>query len=179
VEPDGHRVSPTTFSTWAVSLRTGDGYLNTGNEEAVPRIRLAFVATVSPDGKPNLSAKGSLCVWDDDHLLFADIASPQTMKNLACNPHVEINTVDQIGRRGFRFKGVAEVLREGEIFEFLRNDIHTRESSDVPVHAAVMVRVWEARPLLSPAYFIKRGITETEVREVWRARYGYRQADSG
>lgn len=104
---------------------------------------------------------------------------PQTMNNLASNPHVEINTVDQIGRRGFRFKGVAEVLREGEIFEFLRNDIHMREGSDVPIHAAVKVRVWEARPLVSPAYFIKRGSTETEVREVWMARYGYRQANSG
>ena len=149
------------------------GILTPQMKEAVPRIRLAFVATVSPDGRPNLSAKGSLCVWDDDHLLFADIASPQTMKNLASSRHVEINTVDQIGRRGFRFNGVPEVLREGAIFDFLVNDIHAREGPDVPVHAVVKVRVLEARPLLSPAYFIKRGITETEVREVWMARYGY------
>jgi uncharacterized protein len=149
------------------------GMLTPEMKEAVPRIRLAFVASVSPDGRPNVSAKGSLCVWDDDHLLFADIASPQTMSNLASNPHVEINTVDQIGRRGFRFKGVAEVLREGEIFDFLANDIHTREGPDVPVRAVVKVRVLEARPLLSPAYFIKRGVTEAEVREVWMARYGY------
>ena len=154
------------------------GILTPQMKEAVPRIRLAFVATVSPDGRPNLSAKGSLCVWDDDHLLFADIASPQTMKNLASNPHVEINTVDQIGRRGFRFKGLAEVLREGEIFDFLVNDVHTREGPDVPVRAVVQVRVLEARPLLSPAYFIKRGITETEVREVWMARYGYRLSNT-
>ena len=91
------------------------GILTPEMKKAIPRICLSFVATVTPDGKPNLSAKGSLCVWDDDHLLFADIASPQTMKNLASNPFVEINTVDQIGRRGFRFKGVAEVQLEGEI----------------------------------------------------------------
>jgi predicted pyridoxine 5'-phosphate oxidase superfamily flavin-nucleotide-binding protein len=155
------------------------GILTSEMKEAVPLIRLAFVATVSPDGKPNLSAKGSLCVWDDDHLLFADIASPQTMKNLESNPHVEINTVDQIGRRGFRFKGVAEVYREGEVFDFLANDIHTREGPDVPVHAAVKVRVLEARPLLSPAYFIRRGVTEAKVRKVWMGRYGYRLADKG
>ena len=155
------------------------GILTPEMKEAIPRIRLSFVATVTPDGKPNLSAKGSLCVWDDDHLLFADIASPQTMKNLASNPFVEINTVDQIGRRGFRFKGVAEVQLEGEIFDFLVDDIHTREGPDVPVHAAVKVRVLEARPLLSPVYFIRQGITETEVRDVWMARYGYRPATTG
>jgi hypothetical protein len=37
------------------------GILTPEMKEAVPRIRLSFVATVSPDGKPNLSAKGSLC----------------------------------------------------------------------------------------------------------------------
>lgn len=153
------------------------GILTQEMKDAVPRIRLCFVATVSPDGKPNLSAKGSLCVWDDDHLLFADIASPQTMRNLETNPHVEINTVDQIGRRGFRFKGIAEILRAGETFDFLANDIHTREGPDVPVYAAVKVRVVEARPLVSPAYFLKKGITEAEVRTVWMARYGYRLAD--
>jgi len=145
--------------------------------KAIPAIRLCFVATVSPDGKPNLSAKGSLCVWDDDHLLFADIASPQTMNNIASNPYVEINTVDQIGRRGFRFKGVAEILREGEVFEFLVNDIHAREGTSVPVRAAVKVRVLEARQLLSPAYFLTKGITEAQVRSVWMARYGYRPVD--
>lgn len=155
------------------------GILTLEMKEAVPRIRLAFVATVSPDGRPNLSAKGSLGVWDDDHLLFADIASPQTMSNLASNPHVEINIVDQIGRRGFRFKGVAEVLREGAIFDSLANDIHTREGPDVPVRAVVKVRVLEARPLLSPVYLIKRGVTETEVRAVWMARYGYRLSNTG
>jgi uncharacterized protein len=155
------------------------GILTEDMKRAIPAIRLCFVATVCPDGKPNLSPKGSLCVWDDDHLLFADIASPQTMKNLGSNPHVEINTVGQIERRGFRFKGVAEVLREGDAFDFLVNDIHAREGAVVPVRAAVKVRVLEARPVLSPVYFLNKGITETQVRAVWMGRYGYRLADQG
>jgi hypothetical protein len=68
------------------------------------------------------------------------------------------------------------ILREGEILAFLANDIHTRVGSDVPVRAAVKVRILEARPLLSPAYYLKKGITEAEVRAVWMARYGYRLA---
>lgn len=100
------------------------------------------------------------------------------MKNLVSNPHIEINVVDQIGRRGFRFKGVAEILREGEVFAFLVNDIHAREGANVPVHAAVKVRVLDARPLLSPVYFLNERIMEEEVRAVWMARYGYRLADA-
>lgn len=41
------------------------GILTEEMKRAVPAIRLCFVATVTSDGKPNVSAKGSLCVWDD------------------------------------------------------------------------------------------------------------------
>jgi uncharacterized protein len=153
------------------------GILTDEMKRAVPAIRLSFIATVSPDGRPNLSARGSLCVWDDDHLAFADIASPRTTKNLADNPYVEINTVDQIGRRGFRFKGVATIERSGEVFNFVADDIHAREGPNVPVRAVVKVRVTEARALLSPVYTLNKGITEAEVRSVWMARYGYRRVD--
>ena len=39
----------------------------------IAELRLCYVATVTPDGKPNLSPKGSLRVVDDGHLAFADI----------------------------------------------------------------------------------------------------------
>lgn len=32
--------------------------------------KLAFVATVCPDGTANLSPKGTIAVWDDTHLVF-------------------------------------------------------------------------------------------------------------
>jgi hypothetical protein len=36
--------------------------------------------------------------------VFADIASPGTMRNLRSNPFIEINLVDPFLRHGFRFK---------------------------------------------------------------------------
>lgn len=56
--------------------------------------KLAFVATVCPDGTPNLSPKGTIAVWDDTQLVFADIRSPGTVANLKVNPTIEINVVD-------------------------------------------------------------------------------------
>ena len=40
------------------------------------------MATVAPDGTPAGSPKGTTTVWDDNHLVFADIASPGTVRNL-------------------------------------------------------------------------------------------------
>ena len=52
------------------------------------------------DGSPSLSPKASTIPYDDDHLLFVDIASPQTIANLRNDPRIEINSVDFIRRRG-------------------------------------------------------------------------------
>jgi len=37
--------------------------------------RLGFVASVCPDGTPNLSPKGTTTIWDDEHIVFADTLS--------------------------------------------------------------------------------------------------------
>ncbi|HTW39350.1 MAG TPA: pyridoxamine 5'-phosphate oxidase family protein [Thermoplasmata archaeon] len=66
--------------------------------------RLRYVATVSADGAPNLSPKGSFTVWDDRRLIFADVESPRAIRNLDSNPKVEVNVVDPFTRKGYRFR---------------------------------------------------------------------------
>ena len=53
--------------------------------------KLGYVATVSPDGKPNISPKGTIISWTSDLLAFANIRSPDTMSNLKINSAMEIN----------------------------------------------------------------------------------------
>ena len=67
--------------------------------EFVNKTKLGFVATVCPDGTPNLSPKGTTIAWDENHLAFADIHSPGTINNLLLNPSVEINVVDVFSRK--------------------------------------------------------------------------------
>src|SRR6202008_4352382 len=78
---------------------------------------LCFAATVTPEGHPNLSPKGTIRVWDDRHLFFLDIASPGTRANLASHPWMELNVVDQLSRRGYRFYGRSTLHVSGEGFE--------------------------------------------------------------
>ncbi len=120
--------------------------------------RLAFVATVCPDGTPNLSPKGTIAVWDDDHLVFADIRSPGTIANIRKNPAVELNVVDPFARKGYRFKGMGEVIVDGERFQeimrFYRGRwVDTAKSkAESRIRAFVLVNVEKALPLISPAY---------------------------
>jgi Pyridoxamine 5'-phosphate oxidase len=93
------------------------GIITEDMRRVVREQRLGFVATVCPDGTPNLSPKGTTAVWDDEHLVFADLRSPRTVANLRRNPNVEVNVVDPVARKGYRFKGAATVLTEGPLFE--------------------------------------------------------------
>ena len=75
------------------------------------------MATVSADGSPNLSPKRTTTVWDDDHLVFANLGSPGTIENLRHNQACELNIIDYYLRKGYRCKGTAEVLTSGPKFE--------------------------------------------------------------
>ena len=86
-------------------------------KRVVNQQRLGHVATVCPDGTPNLSPKGTTLVWDDNTLVFADLRSPGTVQNLLRNPAVEINVIDPILRKGYRFKGTATVVSDGALYE--------------------------------------------------------------
>jgi hypothetical protein len=141
------------------------GVLTDDMRRVIEEQQLGFVATVCPDGTPNLSPKGTTAVWDDDHLVFADICSPGTIANLRANSAVEINVVDPLTRKGYRFKGVATIFAEGPRFEELLAFYRRRGSSSAKDHV-VLVRVEHAAPLISPAY--DTGQSEAQVSAKWR-----------
>jgi len=132
---------------------------------------LGFVATVRPDGTPALSPKGTTSVWDKEHLVFLHLHSPHTVDNLQHNPHVEINVVDPILRKGYRFVGVGHVLTDGAEYEHILDWFANERGNDYRsrTRAAVLVTVTGVEALVSPAY--DDGSTEAEISARWRQRY--------
>lgn len=149
------------------------GMLTEDMQRVVREQRLGFVATVCDDGTPNLSPKGTTTVWDDDHLIFADICSPTTVANLTRNPAVEVNVVDPIARRGYRFKGQATLIAGGPLFDramaFYRNSYGLSDELARRVEHVVLIKVRQAAPLISPIY--DTGATEEDVVRRYAAYY--------
>ena len=133
-------------------------------KEFVKQTKLGFVATVCPDGTPNLSPKGTTTIWDDDHLVFADIHSPGTISNLLVNPSIEINIVDVFTRKGYRFKGSGKVLSEGSLFDEVIA-FYENAGSRYTINNIVLVKVERIIPLLSPVY--DTDISENDVIKRW------------
>jgi predicted O-methyltransferase YrrM/predicted pyridoxine 5'-phosphate oxidase superfamily flavin-nucleotide-binding protein len=144
------------------------GILTADMKRVIEEQRLGFFATVCPDGTPNLSPKGTTAVWDDDHLVFANIRSPGTLANLRRNASIEVNVVDPFVRKGYRFKGVASILESGSLYDEAIA-VYKKRGSPVSIfREIVLVRVQRAAAVVSPAYDL--GFTEEEVRALWLER---------
>jgi len=132
--------------------------------------RLGFVATVCPDGTPNLSPKGTTSIWDDRHLVFADLRSPQTIRNIQDNVWAEVNVVDPFARKGYRFKGTCRIL-QGDEFQrslaFFSQGERGVVDAQTRIRHVVLIEVVHAAPLTSPAYDL--GATEDQLRAKWVA----------
>jgi hypothetical protein len=148
-------------------------------QRVVREQRLGYVASVCPDGTPNLSPKGTLAVWDDEHLVFAHLHSAQTVANIeAGDGVVEVNVVDPIRRKGYRFKGVAMVHVEGVEYEEGLGFYRERSGLDADrVRAIVLIEVHHVAPLISPAY--DDGTDEAEVERRSLELYGLQRSAGG
>jgi uncharacterized protein len=142
-------------------------------KRVVEEQRLAFAATVNADGTPNLSPKGTISVLDDDHLMFADLASPHTIENLRHEPAIELNVVDVVTRTGYRFKGRGLVLEKGERFEQLVATYAAGSRAIARpaerIRHIVVVELERCLPLISPAY--DSGATEADISERWETYF--------
>lgn len=130
--------------------------------------KLGYVATVSPDNTPNLSPKGTISVWDDEHLVFADIKSPKTIANLEKNPSIEINVVDPMTRRGYRFKGLGTILSYGEEYDKIISH-YQKIGIKSKIGRVVLIKITIVKDVTSPLYDL--GYTEDEIKKRWKNHY--------
>jgi len=130
--------------------------------------KLGYVATVSSDGMPNISPKGTIIGWSKNQLAFADIRSPDTMKNLETNPNVEINVIDPLLRKGFLFKGSTKIIQDSPLYDEILK--YYRESGiKSPINSIVLVDVTEISEVTSPLYDM--GIGEDEIKSKWKKHF--------
>ena len=138
----------------------------------IAQANLSFAATINNDGSPNLSPKSTLRPFDDNHLIFANLASPGTIANLKRDPRIEINCIDIFSRRGYRFRGTATVYSPGDaLYEDFDKTMKRELGPDTKVHDAVLIELADVKPILSPAYD-KEGVTEEGLRKTYFQKYG-------
>ena len=131
--------------------------------------KLGYVATVSSDGTPNLSPKGTIAILDDSRLVFANIRSPKTIENLTNNPSIEINVIDPFSRMGYRFKGLAKILSDAKDFENILDYFKQKRIKSTMSHI-VVIDVTSFSEITSPSYDL--GLKKDDLIKKWKQYYG-------
>ena len=89
----------------------------TGEMKAMLEKQLPVIATSTKEGIPNVGPKGSFFVLDDETLVYSEGTGRKTLKNMLENPNVAVLVVDREKLDGYQFKGKAELLTQGPIFD--------------------------------------------------------------
>lgn len=91
--------------------------LNTARVDNEQGLGTGLVAT-SKDGQPDVALKGSLMVWDKDHLAYWERSKRETHAALATNPRVAIFVRNPArDRRTLRFYGTARIVDDPYVRE--------------------------------------------------------------
>lgn len=140
-------------------------------ERIIRDFPLGVVATVSPDGLPSASPKGTFLMLDETTIAYGDIRSPGTRRNLEENPTVEVVFIDPFRRKGIRVLGRAVILHEDseEFMGLIPRWFSVWEDLALRISSLVVIGVGRVLPLSTPPY--DNGATEEEMIALYRQKY--------
>jgi len=84
--------------------------LNEQHKKLIEKSVLCWVATVNKDGQPMVSPKEVFELHTNNRLVFAVIASPNTLKNIKQHAKVGVSCLDIWTQKGVQMNGIAEII---------------------------------------------------------------------
>ncbi len=132
--------------------------------------RLGFVATVSAEGRPNVSPKGTFIVLDEETIAFGEMRSPNTIANLAHQAEVEVSFVDVLSRKGVRIRGEARIVEPGAEYDTLSPKFRAIWGDELLTmfNTIIVIPCAEVKPLQSPIF--ETGCEESDLRAQWKSK---------
>ena len=107
--------------------------------------------------------------------ISSSATSPGTRANLERNPWIELNVVDPLSRRGYRFLGRASIHRGDDVYREAVARVMREEGAEYPVAAVVRIGIERALPVVSPGY--AHVVDERAMRALYRERRPGREAE--
>lgn len=134
---------------------------------------LCWLATASTDNMPNVSPKEIFTYFGDDTIIIANIASPQSVRNIKMNANVCISFINILVQKGFQIKGKAEIIRKTDPeFPEMEKILTRMTGGNFPFASITKIRIEQAKPIIAPRYILYPETTEKEQIESAKKTYG-------
>ena len=114
---------------------------------------LCWLATVDANNCPNVSPKELFRSVDEETLVIAHIASPQSVKNIQQNSHVCVSFVDVFVQKGYKLTGEASIVAAPEeAYHRYLNLFQKEYGTAFPMAAFIVIKVTSIAPIIAPSY---------------------------
>ncbi len=124
---------------------------------------LCWLATSSADNFPNVSPKEIFNCYGTDKIIVANIASPQTVRNIKQNKNVCVSFIDILIQKGFQIKGKARIITKADSdFLHMEKILTEMTGGDFPFTTITEITVEKTKPILAPKYVLYPETTEQE-----------------
>lgn len=141
--------------------------------KAIDTCVLCWLATSSQDLVPNVSPKEIFTHFKDTHILIANVASPQSVKNIRENPQVCVSFIDILIQKGYQLKGKASLIKKREeSFAEMEKRLLPMTGGKFPFHQIISIEVDQVKPIIAPRYLLFPETTEEEQIASARKMYG-------
>ena len=148
--------------------------LNKELKTSIDKSVLCWLATVSSDQTPNVSPKECFTYYGTSHIIIANIASPQTVRNIQQNNRVCISFIDVLIQKGFQIKGRAEIIqKEHSEFENMHEILSEMTKGKFPIPSITRISIEKVKPIIAPSYILYPETTEEEQIEDAKRTYGF------
>jgi len=107
-----------------------------------------LLATAGEDGEPDVAFRGSMMVYDNEHLAYWERSRIESLENLRFNPKICVFFRNPENRtHNWRFYGVATLYEEGEMRQKIMDRVVQRELDQDPERKGfgVLIRVDRVR----------------------------------
>ena len=116
---------------------------------------LCWLATTDGNGDPNVSPKEIFLYGGNKNIIIANIASPNSVKNILLNPKVCVSFIDVFEQQGFKVKGTANVIKPGDnSFEEYLGKLRELADERFPIKGIIEVNIEKTTPIKAPSYFL-------------------------
>ena len=142
-------------------------------KESINKSVLCWLATASTENIPNVSPKEIFNYFGTDQIIVANIASPQTVRNIKQNKNVCISFIDILLQKGFQVKGVAEIIKNTDSeFSEMEKTLTKMTKGKFPFPSITKITIGEIKPIIAPKYILYPETTEKEQIESAKKVYG-------
>lgn len=148
--------------------------LTTEIKEYINKSVLCWLATVSNKNIPNVSPKEIFNYYETDKIIVANIASPQSVRNIKQNENVSVSFIDILVQKGFQVKGKAKIIGKTDSeFSEMEKILTEMTGGNFPFATITDITVEQVKPIIAPKYILYPETTETEQIENAKKTYGF------